>query len=91
MKEQVEQEVIIRNHKLPFYFSDPSKKMLHSFFTYEFTCQSFDQPETRLVLERDQMRNQAKRHILQTLFVKFFCRKLNKRNSRSLLEFARID
>ena len=49
----MEQEVIITNHNLLFHFSDPSKKMVHTFLRMNSAVDS-------VVLERDQKRDQAK-------------------------------
>ena len=38
-------------------------------FTHEFTCQNFDQSETRLVLERDQAKSNFLKLYLSKLFV----------------------
>ena len=43
-------------------------------FTHEFTCQNFVQSDTRLVLERDQIKSVTK---LKTMFFKGLCRKAN--------------
>ena len=41
-------------------------------FTHEFTCQNFVQSDTRLVLERDQIKSVTN---LKTMFFKGLCRK----------------
>ena len=43
-------------------------------FTHEFTCQNFVQSDTRLVLERDQIKSVTN---LKTMFFKGLCRKAN--------------
>ena len=43
-------------------------------FTHEFTCQDFVQSDTRLVLERDQIKSSTK---LKTIFFKGLCHKAN--------------
>ena len=43
-------------------------------FTHEFTCQNFVQSDTRLVLERDQIKSVTK---LKAMFFKGLCRKAN--------------
>ena len=43
-------------------------------FTHEFTCQSFVQSDTRLVLERDQIKSVTK---LKAMFFKGLFRKAN--------------
>ena len=43
-------------------------------FTHEFTCQNFVQSDTRLVLERDQIKRVTN---LKTMFFKGLCRKAN--------------
>ena len=75
----MEQEVIITNHDLLFHFSDPSKKMVHTFLRMNLAIDwswSVTKSVTKL------------KAILQTLFefnLSIF--NLTKRNLRSLLEF----
>ena len=44
-------------------------------FTHEFTCQNFVQSETRLVLERDQIKSVTKLKVI--VFKEGLCRKAN--------------
>ena len=81
----MEQEVIITNHNLLFHFSEwPQYEDAAYVFTHESSY--------RLVLERDQKRDQAKSLPSNSIWIYFLSIfNLSKRNLRYLLEFSRIN
>ena len=91
MKEQVEQEVIITNHKLLFHFSDPSKKMLHAFLRMNLPVKTLTNLRLYWSWSVTKSVTKLKGTSFKLYLSIFFCRRLNKRNWRSLLEFSRID
>ena len=77
----MEQEVIITNHNLLFHFSDPSKKMLHTFLHMN--------PAIDWSWSVTKSLTKLKAILYLNLFLSIF--NLSKRNLRYLLEFSRID
>ena len=71
-----------------FQFSDPSKKMLHKFLRMHSPVKTLTNLRVDWSWSVTKSMTKLKAHPSNS---KFFCRSLDKRNLRSLLEVSRID